>query len=65
MGVETIEAGTQVTGALGLLCRVRVRNFIQKLGEAIIKLTELQPVATVNIEVMVTGLSLPGERVED
>ena len=23
VGVETIEAGTQVTGALGLLCRVR------------------------------------------
>jgi len=45
VGVETIEAGTQVTGALGLL--------------------ELQSVATVNIEVMITGLSLPGERVED
>jgi len=45
VGVETIEAGTQVTRALGLL--------------------ELQSVATVNIEVMITGLSLPGERVED
>jgi len=39
VGVETIEAGTQVTGALGLL--------------------ELQSVATVDIEVMITGLSLP------
>jgi len=45
VGVETIEAGTQVTGALRLL--------------------EFQSVATVNIEVMVTRLSLPGERVED
>jgi len=45
VGVETIETGTQVTGALRLL--------------------ELQSVATVNIEVMITGLSLPGERVED
>ena len=27
VGVETIEAGTQVTGALGLLCRVRVSNY--------------------------------------
>jgi len=45
VGVETIEAGTEVTGALGLL--------------------EFQSVATVNIEVMITGLSLPGERVED
>ena len=27
VGVETIEAGTQVTRALGLLCRVLVRNY--------------------------------------
>ena len=27
VGVETIQAGTQVTGALGLLCRVRVRDY--------------------------------------
>jgi len=39
VGVETIEARTQVTGALGLL--------------------EFQSVATVNIEVMITRLSLP------
>ena len=31
VGVETIEAGTQVTGALGLLCRVLVRNYTETL----------------------------------
>ena len=65
VGVETIEARTEVTGALGLLCRAGVRNYYETLRGRIIKLTELQSVATVNIEVMITGLSLPGERVED
>ena len=64
--VETIEARTQVTGTLRLLCRVfKVSNYLEKLRQAYSILTEFQPVATVDIEVMITGLPLPGERVED
>ena len=33
VGVETIEAGAQVTGALGLLCRVLVRNYTETLRD--------------------------------